>query len=123
MTQKTIKITAWSLTVVVGLLLALSASLKIIQSQEALTHAAALGIDSQTYFILGIIEIASLILFIIPRTAILGTLLLIAYMGGAIATHLVHQQAVIVPAAVQILIWITAAVRFPELSHRISASK
>jgi len=119
MTQKTIKITGWVLTIIIGLLLGLSASLKLVQSEETVAQAAAMGIDSKTYLIIGIIEIASLILFIIPRTGIVGTLLLAAYFGGAIATHLMHQQPVIIAVSVQVLIWITAFIRFPELRQRI----
>lgn len=89
----------------------------------ALAQASSIGIDASTYLFIGIIEIISLILFLIPRTAILGTLLLVAYMGGAIVTHLQHQQPITMAVAVQILIWITAFVRFPELKQRLLSTK
>lgn len=119
MTQKTIKISGWVLTIIIALLFGLSASLKFMQSEETLTQAAATGIDGKTYLIIGIIEIVSLLLFIIPRTGVIGTLLLAAYLGGAIATHLTHQQPVILAVSVQVLIWITAFIRFPELRQRL----
>jgi len=119
MTQKIIKITGWVLTIIIALLLGLSASLKLVQSEETVAQAAAIGIDSKTYLIIGIIEVVSLLLFIIPRTGIVGTLLLAAYFGGAIATHLMHHQPVIIAVSVQVLIWITAFIRFPELRQRI----
>ncbi|AYM99276.1 DoxX family protein [Chryseobacterium sp. 3008163] len=119
MKQKTIKITGWVLTILIGLLLGLSASLKLIQSEETLAQAATIGIDGTTYFIIGIIEIVSLLLFIIPRTSIVGALLLAAYLGGAIATHLTNQLPVIMPISVQVLLWITAFIRFPELRQRL----
>ncbi len=119
MAQKTITITGWALTIIISLLLGLSAYLKLLQSEETLSQAATIGIDGKTYLIIGIIEILSLVLFIIPRTGIIGTLLLAAYLGGAIATHLTHQQPVIVPVAVQIVLWITAFIRFPELRQRL----
>jgi hypothetical protein len=70
--------------------------------------------------LLGVVEIISVLLFIIPRTGILGTLLLAAYMGGAIATHLEHRLPLFLPIIIQCLVWITAAIRFPELSKRFT---
>jgi DoxX-like family len=37
---------------------------------------------------LGIIELVCVALYVIPRTSILGAILLTGYLGGAIATHL-----------------------------------
>jgi hypothetical protein len=37
---------------------------------------------------LGIIEIVCVLLYIVPRTSILGAILLTGYLGGAIATQL-----------------------------------
>jgi len=123
MSQKTIKITGWVATIILTLLFTMSAFMKLTQNEMALAQASSIGIDTSTYLFIGIIEIISLILFLIPRTAILGTLLLVAYMGGAIVTHLQHQQPITMAITVQILIWITAFVRFPELKQRLLSTK
>lgn len=123
MSQKSTKITGWVLTIGLGLLFTMSAFMKLTQNETAIAQAALFGIDANTYLLIGVIEIISLILFIIPRTAIIGTLLLIAYLGGAIATHLQHQDSVIVPVIVQIVLWITAFIRFPELKQIILQTK
>ena len=119
MSQKAIKITRWTLTIILGLLFTMSAFMKLTQNETALAQASSFGIDATTYQFIGIIEIISLILFIIPRTGILGTLLLIAYLGGAIVTQLQHQQPIAMAVIIQILLWITAFVRFPELKQRL----
>lgn len=119
MSQKFIKTTGWVLTIVLALLFAMSAFMKLMPNETTISQAAAAGLDADTYRMIGIIETVSLILFIIPRTGVLGSLLLIAYMGGAIVTHLEHQQPVVIAVTVQILIWITAAIRFPELRTRL----
>ena len=36
---------------------------------------------------IGIIELVCLVLYMVPRTSVLGGLLLTGYLGGAIATH------------------------------------
>lgn len=115
MSHKTIKTSGWILSIALALLFALSAFLKLTQNEAALAQAASMGIDANTYRLIGFIEALALILFIVPRTGLLGALLLIAYMGGAIATHLQHQQPVALAVTVQALVWIALALRFPEV--------
>lgn len=122
MSQKAMKITGWALSILLGLLFTMSAAMKLTQNESALVQASAIGIDGSTYLMIGIVEVISLILFIIPRTGVIGTLLLAAYMGGAIATHLQHQQPIALAVIVQAVLWIAAFLRFPELKHRIFTS-
>lgn len=108
-------IPGWILSGIVLLLLAASATDKISGSAHSLQMTQSFGIAPGTYRLLGIIELVAAILFFIPRTGILGLLLLSSYLGGAIATHLQHGQSVIFPAAIEALVWIAAVIRFPEL--------
>lgn len=119
MLQKMFERWGWVLTIILGALFTMSAFMKLTQNETAIAQAASLGIDAGTYQLIGIVEVISLILFIIPRTGVLGSLLLIAYMGGAIASHLGHQQPIAMAVVIQILLWITTALRFPELIHRL----
>ncbi len=97
--------------------------MKLTQNETAVAQASTFGIDATTYLFIGIIEIISLILFIIPRTGIIGTLLLAAYLGGAIVTHLQHQEPIAMAVIIQMVLWITAFIRFPELSQRLLTAK
>jgi hypothetical protein len=36
---------------------------------------------------IGVVELACLVLYVIPRTSVLGAILLTGYLGGAVATH------------------------------------
>ncbi|MEZ2346905.1 DoxX family protein [Terriglobus sp. RCC_193] len=123
MTTKSRNITGWVLAGFTFLMLAASAADKIIGSQHALTMGASFGLTASTYRLLGIIEVVSVFLFLLPRTGVLGTLLLASYMGGAIATHLQHQEPIGFPVGIEILIWITAIVRLPELTDRLWSNK
>ncbi len=49
---------------------------------------AALGYSNGVAFPLAIVELACLILYIIPRTSVLGAILLTGYLGGAVASNL-----------------------------------
>lgn len=123
MATKTKNIINWSAASVVGFIFIGSAVSKFIGGEEALTMAGSIGLDENSFRILGVIELVSVLLFLFPRTGILGTLLLSAYMGGAMATHLTHDQSVTGPAFIEAMIWIAAVVRFPELTDRISGFK
>ncbi|NCI51795.1 DoxX family protein [Sediminibacterium roseum] len=119
MSQKTRTIVGWSLTALVALVLLMSASMKLKGGEELARNAAMVGLTAKAMFYIGLLELVSLALFIIPRTGVLGTLLLAAYLGGAIVTHLEHGQPAFMPVAVQCMVWIAAVIRFPELGRRL----
>jgi hypothetical protein len=67
------------------------------------------GFPINTAVPLGIIEIVCIILYAIPRTSVLGAILLTGYLGGAVATN-VRQQLpllgyVLFPVYVAVFIW------------------
>lgn len=113
----------WVLTGLVSLVFLGSAAGKFASNEEALKMAANFGIDANTYTMLGVVEVISLILFIVPRTGIFGMLLLTAYMGGAIATHLEHGVSIIAPCIIQAFMLLVAFYRFPELRIKLLNSK
>jgi hypothetical protein len=67
------------------------------------------GFPISTAVPLGIIEIICIVLYVIPRTSVLGAILLTGYLGGAVATN-VRQQLpmlgyVLFPVYVGVFIW------------------
>lgn len=116
MSAKTKNIISWVLAGLVAFIFLGSAVGKLTADPAALKMAEGFGLDANNYKILGVIEIIAVILFLIPRTGIIGTLLLVAYMGGAIATHLEHGQPLMAPIMISAFVWIVSAVRFPNLS-------
>lgn len=119
MTSKTRNTAGWILAGVIALLLAFSAFLKISQAPEAVAQAAASGIDAATFRLIGIIEIICVLVFLIPRTAFAGSLLLVAYMGGAIASHLINGDSVVLVVVIEALVWITILLRFPVIQQQL----
>ncbi|MDA3891100.1 MAG: DoxX family protein [Salinivirgaceae bacterium] len=65
--------------------------------------------------IIAIGEIVSALLFLVPRTNFYGTLLLSAYMGGAIILHMTGDISIMMPSVVLILVWVTAFIRRPQI--------
>ncbi len=68
-------------------------------------------------------EIASAIIFLIPKTNIFGTLLLSSHMGGAIVVHMSNQESFIFQVVFLLLIWIVGFIRNPELLFKFADKK
>lgn len=51
---------------------------------------------------------------LIPRTFSLGLLLLSAYLGGAIVTHMQHADPYVMPSIMLVLLWTAGFLRYPE---------
>ena len=103
MSPKVKNILLWVLTGLVGALFLFSAFGKLSGNADAIKMAEGFGISASAFMTIGIVELISVVLFVIPRTGVLGTLLLAAYMGGAIATHVQHQQDITAPVVIQML--------------------
>jgi hypothetical protein len=73
---------------VVAFLLLASGLPKLFMPSVAHEAMERLGWSSKHLLIIAAIEIAGALLYAIPRTAVLGALLLTGLLGGAVATHL-----------------------------------
>ena len=121
--MKSNKIIYWVLTGLISMVFIGSALGKLTANEESLKMASNFGLDANMFTMIGIVELVCLILFIIPRTGIIGTMLLAAYMGGAIATHLEHGESILAPCIVQSILFLIAFYRFPELRSSLLDSK
>jgi len=106
----------WVMTGLLALILIGSAGAKLIGSEDVVKLLSSNGL-SKWITIIGIGELASVILFIIPKTMRFGALMLSAYFGGAIMFHMTHPgpdveaQQFGGAAAFLIFTWATAWVR------------
>ena len=112
------KMVYWSLTALIGVVFIGSAVGKLMPGDGANDMATQMGINVETIKALGVIELISVLLFIFPRTGVVGTLLLTAYMGGAIAVHVTKSLSLPAPMIVLAVLWLVAIYRFPELKKR-----
>lgn len=116
--QKIISIVGWILSGLLGAALVLSAWFKFFPPEEMakqMKDSPLLG----WILIIGIGELVSAILFLVPRTAVPGTLLLSSYFGGAIVAHMMQRESILVPAIFLVVIWTAALLRLPELRQRV----
>lgn len=103
---------AWTGRILSGLVvLALSADAlgKFARPEEVVQGTLALGYPESIILPLGCVLIAAVILYAIPRTALLGALLLTGYLGGAVASHarVGHPLAshTLFPVYVAVFVW------------------
>src|SRR5215471_10000161 len=81
---------AWGgivLTVLVAAFLMLDAVVKLVVIGPVVTAFAELGYPISLAPVIATLAIACLTVYLIPRTSILGAILLTGYLGGAIASH------------------------------------
>ncbi len=64
---------------------------------------------------IGGLEIAVAIVYLIPRTAFLGAILVTGYLGGAVLTHLRIGEPWFFPIIVGVLAWLGLALRNPAI--------
>src|SRR5262249_3451778 len=83
------KVVGWVLSGVLGLLFIVAGTAKLV-APEAFTTDMPPGIAAWI-IVIGVGEVASAVLFLLPWTASLGTLLLSSFMGGAIIVHMTKQ--------------------------------
>jgi len=80
----------WSgrtLSALAVLFLLFDATIKLLQLPVAVEGTKKLGYPGNVVFVLGVIQLICLIVYLIPRTAVLGAILWTGYLGRAVATH------------------------------------
>ena len=114
--SKKLRITGWVLSVMIGLFLGVASAMgKFTQWEGKAEMFDKLGWGEDVMFKIGIVEVAIAILFLIPRTAFVGAILLAAYLGGATATHVRVGDPFYFPIIIGIVAWIALGLRKPEV--------
>jgi len=96
----------WLLSAAPALMLLASGGSKLLKPAavvEGFTH---LGYQPDLALPLGVVEIVSTVLYLIPQTAVLGAVLLTGYMGGAIATHVRLGEPFFVQVLLGVALWL-----------------
>ena len=102
----------WPAHILFGLAVAFllfDAGIKVLRLPPAIAGTVALGYSIDSVRTIGLLEITCLIVYIVPRTSLLGAILLTGYLGGAIASHmrLGHPLLthVLFPTYIAALLW------------------
>jgi hypothetical protein len=82
--------------------------MKAIKLPPVLEACARYGFDPGTVFGIGVLLLACVLVYVVPRTSVLGAILLTGYLGGAVVTHVRAGEGafrVLFPVFVGLLVW------------------
>lgn len=96
------------LSILPALFLLFDAAMKLVKPAFVVEATVRLGYSESVILPLGVVLLACTVLYLIPRTAVLGAILLTGYLGGAVATHLQHGDSafeIVFPVLFGALLW------------------
>lgn len=116
----------WAGRIISGLtvlMLVFSGVMKLLKPAPVMAEFGRLGYPDKVTIVIGIIELACTVLYIIPRTRILGAILLTAYLGGATATHVRIGDPFFIPIVLGIMLWLGLYLRDARLRPLMPLTK
>jgi hypothetical protein len=92
-----------------------SAVMKLLGHPEVVKGMAHLQLPESMILPLGILELLCVVVYAVPRTAVLGAILLTGYVGGAMLTHLRIGEPVYLHVVLGVMLWAGLYLREPRL--------
>jgi hypothetical protein len=105
------------------LMLVFSGVMKLLKPAPVVEEFGRLGYPEKLSLVLGIIELGCTGIYLIPQTAVLGAILLTAYLGGATTTHVRIGDPFFFPIVLGILIWLGLYLREARLRSLVPLTK
>lgn len=100
--------TSYGLQGLVSAMMLMGAANNLMRTEMAVKGATDMGFADSSIIYLGIIALICTLLYIFPKTNILGAILITAWLGGAVATHMIHKDAMgmtFAPVIFGIVVW------------------
>ena len=91
-----------------ALFLLMDGVMKLFKPEVVVKTTVQLGYPESVILPLGFVLLACAVLYLIPRTSVLGAILLTGYLGGAVATHVRVGEglfSIVFPIIFGVLIW------------------
>ncbi|BDH55708.1 DoxX family protein [Tsukamurella sp. PLM1] len=111
------------ITVLVWAFLVFDVVGKVTKPQAVIDGTLQLGFQDKHILVIGIVLLVGVVLWTIPRTAVIGAIYLTGYLGGAVAINLRAEQPiagfVLSGVYVGVLIWLAMLLRRPDLRRAI----
>ena len=93
-------------TALVFLFMLFDGGIKVLRMAPAVEGTARLGYPTSLVLPIGVVALVCTLLYAIPRTSILGAVLLTGYLGGATATQVrVQDPWFFFPVAIGVMVW------------------
>jgi hypothetical protein len=98
-----------------ALLLIFSAGMKFSHNAQVVQGFASMGIREEVINLIAMAELGCVILYLIPPTAVLGAVLIAAYLGGAVLAHIIGKQPLWMPILTAVVAWLGLYLREPRV--------
>jgi len=99
------------------LMLLMSGSMKLSHSAAFMEKWTSFGFPATAATPIGIVEVLSAVLYVVPQTRVLGAILVTGYLGGAVCTHVRVGESFAPPLILGILAWAGLFLRDPRLAQ------
>ena len=109
-----------------ALLLLVDAVMKFIKPAPVVQETVRLGYAESAIVPIGVVLLVCTVLYLIPRTSVLGAILLTGYLGGAVSTHVRMAEgwfAIVFPVVFGAILWLGLYLRDDRLSSLIPLRK
>ena len=102
----TLKNLGWVFTFLVTFMLGMSGASKLIGTEEMTTNFTFMNLLPYMA-LLGVVELAGVVMLVVPKTTKYGAVLLSSYLSGAVAIHMAMMggTGVLVPFILGLLVW------------------
>lgn len=120
-TKRKSKAVLWTSYILQGfvvIMFLMGSIMNLLQTEEAVTGVVAMGYPKEAVLYLGIALLIGTLLYAIPKTVIIGAIILTGWLGGAISTHVIHGDPIfniIFPILFGIVIWSSILLRNDKL--------
>ncbi len=103
--SKTARWTSYVMTALTAAVLVMSGVMKLMKPAAVVQGFAKFGYPEALIVPLGIVEIACALLYVVPRTSVLGAILVTGYLGGATATNYRVGESWWPTVLIGVLVW------------------
>jgi len=101
------------------LMLLASGVMKLVKPSFLMKLFDRLGSGESLAVVIGIVELACTVVFLVPRNSVLGAILETGYLGGATATHVRVSDPFFIPIVLGVLVWAGLYLRDARLSAHL----
>ncbi len=105
------------------LMLLMSGGMAISQSPQVTEGLVKYHYPASSVLFIGSCEVVFAILYAIPQTAVLGAILMTAYLGGAVATHVAASESPAAAIIVAIIAWTGLGLRDARLRQLLPVTR
>jgi hypothetical protein len=114
--SKTMLWTGRVISALPALMLLFAGGMKLMKSAAVLQGFAQYGYPERLVVVVGILEVACTIVYLVPRLSVFGAILMTAFLGGATASNVrIGNPSWVITVILGILVWVGLYLRDPRV--------